>query len=197
MSRVAKVRVYGFDELSAEAQRAAVERYREYAIYDGWYLMDEEEFTDRLEKEGYKDIEVRFSGFGSQGDGASFTAEVDIRKYLKASGWTRQYPELLRYEDDIEICVERIDNQYSHEGTIQADYVQVGDDATDAAISEAERLVEHIHREARELSRSHYRTLQRSYEDLTSDEHIEEMLMTDDYEFRADGSMFVEQEVAA
>ena len=39
-------------------------------------------FKERLESEGFRKIDVRYSGFWSQGDGASFTADCDSTKLI-------------------------------------------------------------------------------------------------------------------
>jgi len=53
-----------------------------YEIYD-WYEDTINEQTAELEEIGLSDIEIRFTGFWCQGDGASFTATVeDYDKFL-------------------------------------------------------------------------------------------------------------------
>ena len=78
---------FQFDELSPDIQKKVLNYYRETYeenIFDGWYEDVIENFESKLKNLGLEDIESRFSGFWSQGDGASFTANVrDVEKFLK------------------------------------------------------------------------------------------------------------------
>lgn len=79
---------FTYDELPEDIQEKVREElsqaYYEGAV-EGFYEVLIDEFKERLEKEfGISDVDVEFSGFHSQGDGASFTGEVsDIRKFLE------------------------------------------------------------------------------------------------------------------
>lgn len=83
---------YNFADLSAEAKEKVIKRKYDdtvQAIIDpDWYEMTVEEFKEKIQKT--YDIEVddvQFSGFGSQGDGASFT-------------FSKSYPGLMNEEID-------------------------------------------------------------------------------------------------
>lgn len=78
---------FSFDELSPEIQEKVLsnfkEEYRE-KIDSWWYEDVIENFKSELEDLGLEDIECNFSGFWSQGDGASFIAKVrDVKKFFK------------------------------------------------------------------------------------------------------------------
>lgn len=81
-------RTYSFDELSPEAQKKALENYRDINTdYEDWADPIIEGFIeDMLEKFGV-DIsrdEIYYTGFYSQGDGASFKGTVvDDEKFFK------------------------------------------------------------------------------------------------------------------
>jgi hypothetical protein len=79
---------YSFEELSPEAQENALENNRDINVdYDGWEDGVTEEFKEDMREIGIDDIEISFSGFYSQGDGASFTSEdIDTRKLFNAVG---------------------------------------------------------------------------------------------------------------
>ena len=79
---------YSFEELSPEAQENALENNRDINVdYDGWEDGVTEEFKEDMREIGIDDIEISFSGFYSQGDGASFTSEdIDTRKLFNAAG---------------------------------------------------------------------------------------------------------------
>ena len=79
---------YSFEELSPEAQDNALENNRDINVdYDGWEDGVTEGFKEDMREIGIDDIEISFSGFYSQGDGASFTSEdIDTRKLFDAIG---------------------------------------------------------------------------------------------------------------
>ncbi len=79
---------YLFEELSKKAQREAM------SIFYGWHADDcdtEHEmildpWREKLDELGYWNVEINYSGFFSQGCGASFTAAVDVCQWLKKQG---------------------------------------------------------------------------------------------------------------
>ena len=81
-------KTYSFEELSPEAQENALENNRDINVdYDGWEDGVTEGFKEDMKEIGIDDIEISFSGFYSQGDGASFTSEdIDTRKLFNAIG---------------------------------------------------------------------------------------------------------------
>jgi hypothetical protein len=71
-------KTYSFDELPKEAKEKAIEKNRDINIeYTEWYEPIIDDFEYAMEKLGLTDVEVEFTGFYSQGDGASFTARVE------------------------------------------------------------------------------------------------------------------------
>jgi len=78
-------KTYSFDELPKEVKEKALENNRYINVeYTEWYEPVVEDFEYAMEELGLKDVEVEFTGFYSQGDGASFTARVDdVELFLK------------------------------------------------------------------------------------------------------------------
>ncbi len=80
--RKVTIDVYTFDELSTNAQKRAIEAYRPIAAADEWYEYTFELWQKLLSSIGFDDAKLSFSGFTSQGDGASFTCDnVDVAKF--------------------------------------------------------------------------------------------------------------------
>jgi hypothetical protein len=79
---------YSFEELSPEAQGNVIENNREINVdYDGWEDGVTEDFQEDMKNIGIDDITISYTGFNSQGDGASFTSDdVDTRKLFDAVG---------------------------------------------------------------------------------------------------------------
>ena len=88
LSESEEERTYSFDELSPEAKKKALENNRDINVdYDGWEDGVTEGFREDMREIGIDDIDISFSGFYSQGDGASFTSEdIDTRKLFNAAG---------------------------------------------------------------------------------------------------------------
>ena len=66
-----------FNELTPEQQQKVIEKYHDINE-DSWEFSYEDlkrEFITKLESMGYSNIKIEYSGFYSQGDGASFTAK--------------------------------------------------------------------------------------------------------------------------
>ncbi len=79
-------KLYSFNELSPEAQEKALDYNRDINVeYLDWHDYVIDEFKEEMkEKFGFEVDDVRYSGFYSQGDGASFTGEtIDKSLFLK------------------------------------------------------------------------------------------------------------------
>lgn len=75
------------DEQRGEVSSRAVERAREWlqeAAVDGswWNECVYDQWKEGLDQIGFMDADISFSGFSSQGDGASFTARIDCERLL-------------------------------------------------------------------------------------------------------------------
>ncbi len=92
MARTITKTVYRFDELldlheQGKVSKRAVEKAREW-LTEGqtdhqWYDYLFELWRDALDQIGFTEAEIAFSGFWSQGDGASFTASVDMERLVE------------------------------------------------------------------------------------------------------------------
>jgi hypothetical protein len=127
---------YTFDELSDHLKEEAIEANRDINTYYDWHEFVIEGFQEDLDDMGVGDVEVEYSGFYSQGDGASFTGKVeDMKLFLtKTLGMTQYSNEEL---DELPVAVKEKANgfidsltiafnrkygsRYSHEETCQAD----------------------------------------------------------------------------
>lgn len=124
---------YSFDQLSDKLKEEAIEANRDINTQYNWYDLVTEGFKEDLAEDGVEVDDVRFSGFYSQGDGASFTGKVgDMQLFLvKTLGMTQYSDEELNglpggvkenvkgFIDSLEITFERLSSTYSHEMTCQ------------------------------------------------------------------------------
>lgn len=83
--------VYSFKEmLELEKEKKvttkAVERVRnqlkEISTDGEWWDNTKDDMKTALDQVGFENADISFSGFGSQGDGASFTADINVAKLL-------------------------------------------------------------------------------------------------------------------
>jgi len=95
-------RTYSFEELPDESKEKALERYRDINTdYIDWHDPIIEGFDEDMKGLGLDNIEVKFTGFYSQGDGASFTARVDDEeKFLMNALDIKSSTEFLDMGDD-------------------------------------------------------------------------------------------------
>ncbi len=72
---------YSFSELTEEQKKIVIEKYPErFSPHDAWYEVTIEGIKEALEKIGFSDVAIGFSGFWSQGDGAHFTGNYRYKK---------------------------------------------------------------------------------------------------------------------
>jgi hypothetical protein len=198
MSRIIQQQftVYTFEELSDEAKEKAINNYRENFEFD----FHSDCVLDAM-KEDHSHIgnmEISYSGFWSQGDGASFSGELDSDWLITKSGiLTKEQGELLRHVD---VVFERNDSRYVHAYscstslTIEdvAEHLEGNDYLWESLIQPLESDLRVLVEEYRvEVCNTIYKALEDQYEHLTSIDAIGEWL-NDDNEFYEDGRSFYE-----
>lgn len=181
--KTVSINLYSFSELSKESQERALDKYRninDISVdhYSGDYIREKEE---ELAKAGFKNATILYSGFYSQGDGASFTADLDMDYF--ANLFKDKYK--LDYSV-ITGSVRRFSSRYFHENTCYIT-LECDDDNVDTKTLEA--LEADIEAIRLGICKNIYRALEESYEDLTSNEAIIATLIENDYTFEADGTM--------
>lgn len=198
--------LYKFEELSKEAQEIAFINWSE-SQGEFWNSQLELNVLEwELEDAGFENPEIRFSGFWSQGDGASFTANVDIHKFFDSV-----YKELS--EDDqktinkIKILIDngivdfyvylKRDNsfRYVHEKTVdtivECDFDPIANSEKVESIYEYVDFLEYTIEQYR-LDWCHeiYNRLEMDYEYSRSEELFQESYI-DDHEFLEDGTEYL------
>lgn len=153
-----------YDELSEETKEKVLKKFHDINIDHEWWDPTIDQIKNELEDEfGLYDIEIKFSGFASQGDGASFTGKIiEFGKFLEKT--------------KIESCIwfNRGSLNYVHENTVSCDFEDL-----------ESQIEEWRHNKCREI----YHELETEYDYLTSDKAIEETLKINDYEFDEEGNL--------
>jgi hypothetical protein len=180
--------IYTVNTLPPDTKEKVLENFRELNIQDDWYSYVYESWQEKLKRQGYDDIRISFNGFGSQGDGASFTANVDVERYIKAHQLGNQYRALLNAakQGEVTVAVKRLRYYYVHEKTVAA-YGETGVHK-ETVQQQLESLVDKVTAEVCMHSRQIYDALNDEYNALISDEAVLDALYQDDYLFTADGN---------
>lgn len=76
--------VFTFEELPEDIQEMAIDNLRDINVDHNWYEDSFDYYKELLENAGFENAEISFSGFWSQGDGASFVADCDAQKILNS-----------------------------------------------------------------------------------------------------------------
>ena len=75
--------VYKFNELEGRDKERARNKLAEWATDHEWYESVYGLAREDGAKRGFEIDDIRFSGFWSQGDGASWTGSVDVKQFLE------------------------------------------------------------------------------------------------------------------
>lgn len=192
--------VYKFSELSDEAKEKALEYFRSQVFTDSYDYECVLEHAKEVAKLLGIDVEnIYFSGFASQGDGASFTGYYRYSKgALQAikKEYT-QATELHRIAAELQDIQRRnfyglrasisTSGRYCHEYSmrISADYYGNNDNFRISDETE-EDLLEAL----RDFARWIYKQLETEYEWLCSEKGITENIDANEYEFTEDGAIY-------
>jgi len=196
MPVVKQVTLYSFDELSEQAQQKAIETVR------GWdHLFEpDEEFV----LEGFvtqnphiENMDITYSGFWSQGDGASFTGSIG-RDWLIDFFAENVNDELKTILREVEVSFFRHSSRYAHYNTVSseldgsdmvwADHIEENDTLKDRMIENyLDDMRQAIEEYRTDLCHDIYNALEQAYNHCHSDEHIIELINENEYLFHSNG----------
>ena len=213
MPRIIETTVYTIDELSDAAKENARIWYRQTGLHDDWYDFVYEDFETicrivgvtlattpvRLYGGGTREkSQVWFTGFSSQGDGASFAGRYSYaRGAAKAiRAHAPKDTELHRIVDQLQAVQRRNFHQlhayvrqrgrYCHEYSMAIE-VERDSPTWQPPTDDAENAVTEA---MRDLARWLYRQLQAEYEHQTSDDAVDEIVAANAWTFTANGTRF-------
>jgi hypothetical protein len=165
--------------------------------YEDWFDHVWEDCVIDLVQKGIEAEELRYSGFWSQGDGASFIGKINMDVFLKMHDLEAKYPGATYFAGVGELPARLVRSRlsrYAHENSISLDmdwdgYNNFEEDDTRNSVYET--LYELLQDEWQELETdildicrgymsSLYRKLEKEYEALTSKEAIWETIVAND-----------------
>ena len=199
MQEITKLfKVYTFDELPENIQEKVIDNFRENNLdYDWW----ENTFEDFISICAILGIEtdhkkIFFSGFSSQGDGACFEGEY---KYKKGSvKEIKAYAPLDKKLHEIALNLSKLQSKafYRLQATIKHSGHYYHCNCTDIDVSRTDYIditdeqengiIEYL----RDLMNWLYKTLEKEYEYLQSDDAIKETIAANEYKFLENGKIY-------
>jgi len=223
MPRTITKTVYTFQELlelhaAGKATEKAVQKARQWlqeAHTDGrWYDAVYDCWKEALEQIGFCEPEISFCGFWAQGDGASFTARIDIAKLADFLATPIAPKDCIEQEDFrpwiVHKCgrkatdakyrrlagigcwldkpeVKRTSSHYCHERTCEVSLTVYGDHRCPSVDKLLRQFTNDAEALRLALCRAIYGDLEDEYEYLTSDPALLELASGNDYVFTIGG----------
>ena len=196
-----QITLFTFDELSEESQQRVIEPFRE--AYDPDYSVIYDEFINGMSVDYGANVQVddiQWTGFWSQGDGASFICDFDtgvLLPILKKELNEDQVTLLEAIDAEIDCASIRTGHQYSHENTVRGKVsIYYGDAYYNRMIeiNEIHDILENKLTEIiREESRNLYSQLRDFYDEEMTDDVIKEKIKEyyHSCRYREDGTVFV------
>lgn len=183
-----------FEEHSKEVQEKILEKHYSVNVDHEWYESTLENLTEALQKAGFNDINIYFSGFSRQGDGAQFNGYY-IFEGKKLAKIKKEYPKWIELHDFVR-GLENIASKYSdiyfkisHKGHYShencTEFYFERNDYKEVKSEHEETIIHHCKSFMKEI----YSLLEDEYDYLTSEEAIKETFDCNDYEFDAAGNM--------
>ena len=199
--RTVQVQVFNFSELNATAKQVALENFRDINTrFDDWSEPIQEGFREKATQAGFEIEDIFFSGFWSQGDGAMFTYTGFNDAVLN------NFVDQLDLSDADKVIVKAqayVSGKGLHRGNYYHEqscdhYIwlesnnpdwEYGTDLIDT-INSTDAFDKYVIRTYKDLCRELYGDLEEYYEELTSDEAIQEAIEENGYEFTEDGQTY-------
>ena len=129
------ITAYAYSELQGTAKERAREKLVEWRTDHEWWDCVYEASKEKGKELGFNIEDIRFSGFCSQGDGASWTGQVKLQTFLEHHLKENdpnyaKYTTLLMLIDDgwVEnlISISRKSFMYNHSNTMQFEFAYMG-----------------------------------------------------------------------
>lgn len=193
-----------YSELSKEAKETALIEHQERVSCFEWWDYIYDEWIDKLERLGiYTSApDIEFSGFGSQGDGASFIGRVVLREFMEAHDLVRDnHPELylssVGFNADPRaefiIRLSRDNHRYSHSNTVSLEWSLIECDRWCDEYEYVEFLMEEaetdIISQCRDYMDELYKDLEATYDCNQSEEGFLELVEADKWTFTEEGKL--------
>lgn len=175
-----------------------IERYRDINVDSSWWYQSMfDDWTEQMQARGIIAEDFAFSGFWSQGDGASFCGSIEVLPFMKAHEFDHKYPATYYLAEHglIHLSLYRQASLYSHEQTISLSSgceehnpyddedgmrYSVFETMMEESIKEWEAFQNDVINECRTYMRALYGELSKEYDYQTSDEQVWETIQANE-----------------
>lgn len=214
-TKTVRVKLYQFDKLSDKAKDKAIEKLYDINVDYDWWDFTYDAFAEICATIGVEvDLKKTFhSGFSSQGDGAGFTADVDLDKLIagiESKAFAEDRPTMqkdYRFTPDncpvdkrvlklirngfidLSLSFEYADRYPRTKVEFSANYTYNEAVNYNNIDKQLETLEDWLRDTAKELDHLLYRMLETEYDYLTSKEAIIETIQANEYWFTSDGKI--------
>jgi hypothetical protein len=217
--KIIQLKLYAFSELDATTKEKARNACHDLNLDDDWWDYTYDDFITIGSLLGITvdKNSIHFDGFYSQGDGSTFSAEVDfpsLLKSIKHKGWRGYAPKLefdfgwpgidrrvlaLVKQGKIDMNARIISRTRGYGvvvdlGVYPAFHPVKNYDLIYGELDDLEKWLDSV---AQILNRFLYKQLQDNYEYLTGDEAVTEAIEANEYWFTADGKKATRLEALA
>jgi hypothetical protein len=202
---------FTFDELSQSAKDKACQQYAEHCMDHEWWEYVYQDFTERCEAAGFMNPKFQFSGFWSQGDGASFSCDFEFRG-LKALEFLNKedHDQVLRALFEAKFSGIATDFyvggriktgwHYSNVGSMTMEDLELRFDDTDRGdinnflflLADGLNFLVaggNVLEAARDIANDLYRALEKEYYYMISEEQVAETCEANDWKFNENGDI--------
>lgn len=184
------------EELDDQQRNELIEKHWDINVDYEWWDCTYDEFKLDMQTKGITVDDMNFTGFYSQGDGASFTGKVDMIQFLKFHELEQQYIGATFFAGQGELWADLIRNnsRYYHENSVDVfleedtfDNFEDGDirgevykRMIEILQDEWKDLEEQVEQICKGYMQDLYKQLRDEYEALTSKEAIWETIVAND-----------------
>lgn len=225
MSKTVCIECKQLEEWDKNIQKKIIEKHRDINVkYDDWDNSELEYWAEKLagigfdvkeekwkdernyidgkwqntgKRVSYTEYNIAYTGFWSQGDGASFTGTVDISKWIETQAPV-EYARIKKLIDSgkIDYSAEIKRDRWHHyvhwnSTSLYIDWNYIGDYKAD--LSNITKLLNKLEADIlshhQDLNREIYSDLEKDYDGQVSDEAVKETLIANEYEFDENGSI--------
>lgn len=181
--------------ITEELRCELIDKYWDINVEHEWWDNVYHDFRVSMQEKGITVDDINFTGFYSQGDGASFTGRIDMCQFLKEHNLEQEYMGATFFAGQGELYADitRNSSRYCHEHSVEATLIEDTynnfDDETRFAIytrmeevlnDEWRELEEEVNQICRSYMQDLYRQLRDEYEALTTKEAIWETIVANE-----------------
>lgn len=190
------VKAYRFEELSDKGKEKVVSWLNDGVMDTDSYECEVDNTKDDLKELGYEDIDIKWSGFYSQGDGAAITCNTDVVTFIKRNKWAKKYASLYYWAQKEKMYIgvkQQSYSRYNHENTLYSEYESAEDDlygyeesgfnVSPKAFEQLKSCAADFLEEVKTKSQELFSRLQKECDYHYSEEYIKDMCDANEYIF--------------